>query len=248
MKNLKFGFSLAELLIAIAIMAVVSVMSLQIAKHGMDHAGNMYFYNAYKGLDLAIRDANHSGIKMNDSEAIDSNANKAFFNKLADTLVVDNSKMVYNGNTFTMTAKNGVSYEFNGISSSSHTCSVTIITPMRSQNNRAYCMYVIDDEMLVPAETANNLINNGYIDLLNRRDLLPAYLANGVRGKVRYFADTNTLAPYVPNTYTSYKQAYCTAKGSLVKGPMTVIDCAGINMDPNEARSMIKVANPQKVL
>lgn len=62
MKNLeKKGFSLAELLLCIAIIGVVSAMGMTITKHSSDKAYNLYYYTGYINLYNAIADAKASG-------------------------------------------------------------------------------------------------------------------------------------------------------------------------------------------
>ncbi len=46
----KPAFSLAELLIAMGIIAVVATMGVSISKKGVERAYNQYFYTGYNGL------------------------------------------------------------------------------------------------------------------------------------------------------------------------------------------------------
>lgn len=58
-KNIKIGFSLAEILIALAIVSVIATMGFSIAKKGIADAYQDYFYTGYQGLNTAIATANH---------------------------------------------------------------------------------------------------------------------------------------------------------------------------------------------
>ena len=57
MKNMTRGFTLAELLLCIGIIGVVSAMGMVIAKRGTDSAYNLYYYSGYINLYNAIADA-----------------------------------------------------------------------------------------------------------------------------------------------------------------------------------------------
>lgn len=62
MKNLeKKGFSLAELLLCLVIIGVVSAMGMTIAKHSSDRAYNLFYYAGYINLYNAIADAKATG-------------------------------------------------------------------------------------------------------------------------------------------------------------------------------------------
>ena len=60
-KNIKKGFTLAELLISIAIISIISTMGIVISKKGMDKAYDYYVYNSYKSISSAIGDAISNG-------------------------------------------------------------------------------------------------------------------------------------------------------------------------------------------
>lgn len=59
------GFTLAELILCIGIIGVVSAMGMTIAKINTDRAYNMYYYTGYINLYNAIADAKASGIEDN---------------------------------------------------------------------------------------------------------------------------------------------------------------------------------------
>ena len=62
MKKVKKGFTLAEVLLCIAIIGVVSAMGITIGKHGMDRAYNLYYYTGYSTLYNALADAKAQGL------------------------------------------------------------------------------------------------------------------------------------------------------------------------------------------
>ena len=54
-KKVKSGFSLAEVLIALAIISVIATMGFSIAKKGIANAYQGYYYAGYQGMDSAIK-------------------------------------------------------------------------------------------------------------------------------------------------------------------------------------------------
>ena len=64
-KFFKKGFSLAEILIALGIISIISTMGITIARKGIDRAYNLYVYSSYKGIQEAINIAN---AEANDSD------------------------------------------------------------------------------------------------------------------------------------------------------------------------------------
>ena len=70
-KNIKKGFTLAELLISIAIISIISTMGIVISKKGMDKAYDYYVYNSYKSISSAIGDAISNNYKIDDDDKWD---------------------------------------------------------------------------------------------------------------------------------------------------------------------------------
>lgn len=73
MKDLiKRGFTLAEVIISIGIIAVVATMGFNITKNNIERAMDLYVYTGYKGISDAIADAYNSGLEPPKSITIDS--------------------------------------------------------------------------------------------------------------------------------------------------------------------------------
>ena len=83
MKIFKNGFSLAEILLTLGIVAVIATLGFTATKKSIDNAYNLYIYTGYKGLTDAIFNANYKGLKIEDAQNDNSNA---FLNEIASTL------------------------------------------------------------------------------------------------------------------------------------------------------------------
>ena len=60
----KYGFSLMELLLVLAIISIISVMGIQLTKHSTDKAYNLYYYSGYINLYNSIADIRSLGQKV----------------------------------------------------------------------------------------------------------------------------------------------------------------------------------------
>ena len=94
MKNFKKAFTLAELLLCLGIIGVISAMGLVIAKHGTDKAYNLFYYNGYINLYNAIADARSS------SDNIDELTNTQIMQHVA--AVFSNNAAMLDNKTFTI--------------------------------------------------------------------------------------------------------------------------------------------------
>lgn len=82
MKNFKKAFTLAELLLCVGIIGIVSAMGVVIAKHSTDRAYSLFYYNGYINLYNAIADA-----KAGNSEL----SNTQIMQEVASTLSKENN-------------------------------------------------------------------------------------------------------------------------------------------------------------
>lgn len=90
MKKLFRGFTLAELLLCIGVIGIVSAMGMTVAKIGTDRAYNLYYYGAYENLYNAIADAKAKNIE--DNLAIMNHVNNVLSKS---NLVANNSNFTY---------------------------------------------------------------------------------------------------------------------------------------------------------
>ena len=114
---MKKAFTLAELLLCLGIIGVVSAMGMVIAKHGTDRAYNLFYYSSYVNLYNAIADAKASGCTTNREimEHVDEVLSSTAANSLnsqyevaqsIDFLNLATYKAYYIDNTFVTTPDN----------------------------------------------------------------------------------------------------------------------------------------------
>lgn len=266
MKNfIKKGFSLSEILIALGIVSVVAVMGFSIAKRGIDRAYDMYIYTGYKTLVDSVAYLNTKEITAD---------NDVFFEELAKLLDTEDEGV---GGSHILVNKNGVEYHFINpmitdgyfksyevyfvVPTSSFSIQGTIYNKIMFQLLYYYTPGGVN--IIIPEHDRVYYLQNGEsyseiteeqapdknaMSLLNRKDLLPYYIDNGLRG--RYIEGT-----YYPKTYYSFREAYCRSDLSF-KNEITEVtqkvpsraswncnDINGVNSDPGS----IILENPRKL-
>lgn len=107
MKKLNKAFTLAELLLCLGIIGVVSAMGMVIAKHGTDRAYNLFYYNGYINIYNAIADAKavnanatNAQIMEHVKEVLDNQEEAASNHKtieVANSLLLLSNKAVIDG-------------------------------------------------------------------------------------------------------------------------------------------------------
>ncbi len=223
MKDFKIGFSLAELLICLAIIAVIATFGFAITKHNIDSAYDRYIYTGYRGLYDAILEANAQGYEFTESSGYIFNNFKGYIGYLLNKTGEQTPKDSYEIN-----ASNGVKYkfvDFYGGESSGEPCYVEIEMQVPSKkrigsNNKTINHHTIclgywpqeDYGVLLPLNNTQSCSNT--IDVRDRIDLLPFYLEDGVVGR---FVDTGDGQGkiYRERTYYSAKNAICTVFGTI---------------------------------
>lgn len=263
MKKLKKGFSLAEVLIVLAIVSVIATMGFSIAKRGIERAYEGFIYTGYDSLNDAIAYVNAKDITA--SEEV------SFFTEMAKVLNAEYQEV--EGHHI-LKNKNGVEYRFDGPNITGdytldYTVYLTVPAPSHHIGNNVYnkstyllkyfftsedlnIILPVDGNVYAPINDNDFAINNdlNYIarDLPNRKDLLPYYIDDGIAGHV-------IAGTYYPKTYYSLREAYCISNlhfkdsdGNSQKLPAEVLswDCSDIART-NSIAGTIKLENPRKL-
>lgn len=228
MKQWKKGFTLAELLLAMAIIGVVTAIGMLITKENITKTYNLFYYTGYVNLLDAIIEAKIEGKSL-----------KTEVNTLLGTTenLVDGNKVV---------ASNGIVYTFED----SNTIAMSVPTPKKkgeTDANYTVAFYYNDyGNYLIPLEpnTTTHLGPN----LQERKDLLFAFIDDGIVGRNNVVNRTNwkdkTNWRYKAPIYASYKDVYCSINNEGVLG---VIDCTNFtNVRINKQVGVLKVANPRR--
>ena len=254
MKKFKRAFTLAELLLCIGIIGIVSAMGMVITKHTTDKAYQLYYYTGYINLYNAIAEAKLQGA----TNATDT------MSKAMDFLKVDNTTS--GEGVITTECANGITYSYNiplnvENSSTENTMYKNVFITMRvpaakTRSNNGFqevrLYYSYDSNTLIPLAPEEA---SAAPDLQTRRDLLPAYIDDGKVGRNNVVDRTNFT--YEKPIYGSFKDAFCSLKGTGYEekygSDITVISCAtdtytDIRKTVNGTRvnGVLKIANPQK--
>ena len=213
MKNkFKKAFTLFEILIVLAIIAVLTVMFMTISKKGLESAYNTYYYASYSAIYDAIQYSYERNTDPNLADKIDYYwIGKALgFSKDVNGNTIAKKKTT--GSITYPATSNGIQYT---ISNSGAHYVITAVIPSANGNISAqYYFYPnINNGILLPYKAGN-------INLYERKDLLPFYFDNGIAGRELTYIDkdkdTNelTIDEYDLNdddkrSYKSFTDAYC---------------------------------------
>lgn len=223
--KLRNAFSLAEILVVVAILSVIAIFGFKIAGDGIDRAYNDYIYTGYEGLNVAIKAAEEAGKNVGD----------AGFNKyIADLL-----GGTYNMQSNTITAPNGVSYRYNPPIMNRPSHHFQMQTPKRRDdgstvNNTCLAYYPDGDyNLLLPVRTTGDCVTD--LDIQQRPDLLLFYFDDGIAGRT-------IGGNYNPIQYYTVRDAVCSKYGSI-----TGYTCAGITQSNNLANIPLRYAHPKRI-
>ena len=221
MKKIKNGFSLAEVLIAMAIISVIATMGFTITKNSIARAYDMYIYTGYKGISDAIADAEANDFGLKDG-TISSNFKTHIIN-----LLDAKEEGGY------IKAPNGVWYKFGTIGSLTTTDTppqkfyyyfLEMKTPAKKKvvgntitTKETTCFAYMPEreyKILVPFEGTGTSCRPTIEKLYNRMDLLPFYIDDGFVG--RYAPSSSGAMSYHPKVYYSSLEATCRAYGQIL--------------------------------
>ena len=220
MKQLKKGFTLAEVLLVIVIIGVVTALGMLISKEGATKAYNLFYYTGYKNLLNAIIESNMEG-----------NTIRTCVNDLLGTTaeLVDGNQVV---------ARNGIIYTFEN----DDTIAMLVPIPKKKgetdANYTVAFRYVENSNYLIPL--TQSATHNGP-DLQVRKDLLPAFIDDGIVGRNNVI--NRTEWQYRTPRFASYKDVYCSLNDTI-EG---VITCDNFTNVRTSGYGVLKVANPRRV-
>lgn len=261
MKRKKLGFSLAEVLIAVTIAAIIATMGFTIAKKGVARAYDGYIFAGYSAISDAIYDAVNfnNGSKFTDCASLDPdvcNNTKRMLEMLSGRHVSYNAA----NNELDFDVPNGIHYKIyrfgarHGESALDENVDwvqdyrILMTVPSvktRTGNTQSICMsYQIDsayENILLPFSDDSSSFKDPHCtrsdmipEIENRIDLLPFYIDDGRRGK--------TIAGvYQTKRYRPAKEAICRVYGrdiwsanELSSAQEVLFDCDGITFNHND--------------
>lgn len=195
MKKCKKGFTMAELLLCLGIIGVISAMGIVATKNTADSAYSLFYYNGYINLYNTIAEI------LSKDEIIDNQ-------HLALYLGEENGGVVK--------TNNGITYNVSKDDLGNITIRMTIPQRKTRTNNGmgnvSFRYYPNKGGYLIP-------LTNGTVNLQERRDLLPTYIDDGIVGRVN-----RTTGTFTPIPYYSYRQAFCALVNENVAGVITCDD------------------------
>ena len=251
----KRGFSIAELLLVLAIISIISILGLKIAQRGMEKAYDTYVYTGYRSLMDAIWTANNYGKELPEAEtesdgsgyknsvSITPNGSMSpFIQSMALILTNDNlARTQISNNGVQINTINKISYLISRDmlidSETGHRrLTITMTVPKKrtiTNNNNVQdsesfeFMYYPDDDFSIPVTTG---------PLRRRRDLLPFYSDDGEVNRVvqEYQSDGSSNITYngKPDDI-SMEQAFCEAYGVVTTHyngqTQNIYDCTNIS-------------------
>ena len=261
-KNTKAGFSLAEFLIVLTIISILTTLGITISQRGIEKAYNYYFYNGYKSISYAIADAFSNDISLRDNTFNDAFYNgKNFLSHIFGVLGTTNASYTYGQNSTFTEAKtdNNIAYLFRDDQDGEYTkllISMAIPSANPQDNNQKIVYLLLDTTHpelgLIPSST------DGF-QLLDRKDLLPFTIDDGEKGKIVQFYDENQEKLKDPEFINSdkrevysYREAVCLAYGEneieFKSGNIDMkfeIKCDNIQQQPKSGS--LKLLDPKKV-
>lgn len=229
------AFSLAEILVVVAILSVIAIFGFKIAGDGIDRAYNDYIYTGYEGLNIAIKAAEEANINPNN----DNSFNTYIANLLGTTYIKLNGAII---------TSNGIRYIYHGKAFNDNIHYYEMQTPKRANNNEKInrtCLAYYPNEnynQLLPLKNTNFVDVSSSpktcittLDIQQRPDLLLFYFDDGIAGRT-------IGGNYHPIQYYTVRDAVCSKYGTIAG-----YDCTGINKNNNLANIPLKYAHPKRI-
>lgn len=237
MKNFKNGFSLAELLLALAIISIIAVMGYSVTKKNTEKAYNLYIYTGYNAIQNAMADASSKGYELDyDNFRTNSPYIRHIIKLLSAT--VDEEKTT--ASRIFITTPNNIKYELENFQKvmlyikmtvPSNAFKITInnapvvkktktftFTYMGPKNCNALRNFDMCD-VLIPVKGIE--YNEGfeyktnYINLNSRMDLLPFYIDDGIPSIINEYNEVNNS--FTTNIDSDDKREYMSYSDAFLK-------------------------------
>ena len=246
MKLSKLGFTMAELLLCIAIIGIVSAMGMTITKKSTEKAYNLFYYTGYVNAYNAIADAVAAGdASMTETNGADGKIDHSVIPTLvkhfAKCFNVEESDVTWKAAVgYQISAANGITYYLYPYPGSF--LAIWMNVPTSSGTSKyVQLYYVLSTNELIPG----NDDNATFFQIQNRRDLLAAYVDDGKVGRNNVM--NRSSWQYQRPVYGSYKDAYCSVYGASAKVSVAKLDCSTGFTNISAGRTgVIKIADPRK--
>lgn len=216
-KRFQFGFSLAEILIALGIISIVATMGFSISKKGLERAYNQYFHTGYTGIQAALADAHFSGASNKDNYIRDLFRGK-----------IDNGVII---------APNNIKFK---IDEGSNSYKIVMTVP-GANGSKTIDLYYMPDKynFLLVGGTYQDRIDllPFYVDdgikgrLIKRYDAGSGNFSNPIYTKRKFYSFKDAFCAVYPSTTVSYSGT-------------NIIECTNTTATEN---GVLRVADPRKV-
>lgn len=228
--KLRNAFSLAEILVVVAILSVIAIFGFKIAGDGIDRAYNDYIYTGYEGLNVAIKAAEEAAEEAG-VNGVDVNFNTYIAN-IFNGSYIDDGRIIR--------ASNGINYIYHGqLLFPNPIFFYQMQTPKRRANDGSFnntCLAYYPDgdyNLLLPVGTTGDCTTD--LDIQQRPDLLLFYFDDGIAGRT-------INGEYHPIRYYTVRDAVCSKYGAI-DGYI----CDGIDQIDELENIPLKYAHPKRI-
>lgn len=226
MNKRKRAFSLIEVLLVMAIIAVVMAMGFSITKTGMEKAYNLYWYTGYSTLNDGTIDA----VKKGKFRPTSPN----FCDYVVHIAHLTNSDVTCSPSTpvVRFSAPNGISYEIKHQDPGDEYYVIEMSVPHAKRENlyKTKFIYSFDNDYKGKLVYPAAINEENYLNLQERPDLLPFYIKKPGDNKIKEFY--------------GFKDAYCKLYPTYGQGTAAEIDCSGTEQSIPQGR--LRHISPRK--
>lgn len=225
MNKRKGAFSLIEVLLVMAIIAVVMAMGFSITKTGMEKAYNLYWYTGYSTLNDGTIDAVKKG-KFNTSYP-----NFCKYVTHIGDLINASYQCNVDPPTSILSAPNGITFEIIHQRPSDKYYVIEMTVPHAKKVNvyKTKFIYSFDNDYKGKLVYPAAINEENYLNLQERPDLLPFYIKKPGDNKIKEFY--------------GFKDAYCKLYRTYGQGTAE-IDCS--DTEPSIPRGRLRHISPRK--